>query len=577
MNFAKRLFCKKTESSDSDDEVETNTVSVQTDGKRLREPERQTPKKVMKSADFEDLPTDYELSQDVDLGIQNACALCKGGALDSDIIGPFSRVGAHREVFVHDICARWTPDLLNYCGKESLYPAPRKFNVYLFKALHRASSLRCALCKQKGATIGCLEQSCRHSYHLPCAIKDKATFLHVHNAMHKTKVHSLLCGAYCRDCIPFQTLRRSTPKKPLLLTKMVRKNEIGSDSLEEIYRTWHIIKKIIGERNGKHGTELEIQFFGVPNSSWMKTDQLPSNLVSEYCKSRSEASDSSESSESSSDGMEGEVCVICSKGSSPKKNPIVYCDGKRCQVAVHKKCYNISKIPKDEWFCNRCSAKAPVDIKCAVCGSMGGAMTCESGIWQHINCSGKRSKTHSSANQNDKKKNMARLTTRDRYDIWEIILQEENQAKCPICKINTIKKESSFQCAHIDAKAKGCGSTANEEVWNIVPSCAKCNLTCNTKNLIDFMAASQSMKPQIKPLLFLKVKNIILCKMESCPLNTKEILSTGNLAEVIKAIYNPQRMNSIARLLELTSSERHNLFVNYEEQAPEHFYRKFSN
>ena len=43
------------------------------------------------------------------------------------------------------------------------------------------------------------------------------------------------------------------------------------------------------------------------------------------------------------------------------------------------------------------------------------------------------------------------------------------------------KKEESFQCAHIDATAKGKGKTAKEEIWNMVPSCAKCNLTCNTK------------------------------------------------------------------------------------------------
>ena len=65
--------------------------------------------------------------------------------------------------------------------------------------------------------------------------------------------------------------------------------------------------------------------------------------------------------------------------------------------------------------------------------------------------------------------------------------------------------------------------------------------------------------------------------MEHCPLSTDEILACGNLTEVVKTIYNPERMRTISRLLQLTSSEKHNLFVDYEEPAPEQFYRKFNN
>ena len=552
MNFARRLFCRKEEYHSDDDLIIHNvSVQTQTDNKRTRSEEQNTPKKVLKSDDFEDLPTDYILSQDNDIGIQNECALCRDNIINSNMIGPFSRVGTHREVYVHELCARWTPDLLQYSDKESLYPPLRKFNVYLFKALHRSSSLRCAYCKEKGASIGCVEQSCRHSYHLHCAMKDKAIFLHVFNALHKNRVYSLIPGLYCRDCTVFQTLRMSTPKKPLLLSKMVKKKEIDEETLEDVYKKWNIVHKIIGERNTKQFAELEIQFYGNLDNVWMKTEQLPKNLVNEYCKNEDSTSESSENASEDSD-HDNEVCMICGKASSPRKNPIVYCDGKRCDVAVHKNCYNIKKIPKGDWYCKRCSKKPSSNVD---------------EEWQNLNCS----------RTSPEKKKMARLTTRDRHDIWEIILSEETHAKCPICRINMIKKESSFQCAHIDAKAKGCGKTANDEIWNMVPSCAKCNLSCNTKNLIDFMDSSLAMRPQIKPLLFLKVKNIILCKMEHCPLSTDEILACGNLTEVVKTIYNPERMRTISRLLQLTSSEKHNLFVDYEEPAPEQFYRKFNN
>ena len=79
-----------------------------------------------------------------------------------------------------------------------------------------------------------------------------------------------------------------------------------------------------------------------------------------------------------------------------------------------------------------------------------------------------------------------------------------------------------------EAAAKGKGKTAQEEIWNMVPSCAKCNLTCNTKNLMDFMDDSIMMRPHIKPLLFLKVKSIIRSQMDCCPLSIKEILSEKN-------------------------------------------------
>ena len=51
---------------------------------------------------------------------------------------------------------------------------------------------------------------------------------------------------------------------------------------------------------------------------------------------------------------------------------------------------------------------------------------------------------------------------------------------------------------------------------------------------------------------------------------------TDCLKDVVKAIFNPKNMPHISRLLELSSNEHHNLFVNHEEQAPSHFYRKFS-
>ncbi|KAM0810664.1 putative Origin recognition complex subunit 4 [Seiridium cardinale] len=54
----------------------------------------------------------------------------------------------------------------------------------------------------------------------------------------------------------------------------------------------------------------------------------------------------------SEDSEEDEVCVVCSKPDSKRGNEIIFCDN--CNKAVHQKCYNVPKIPDDDWFCKDC-------------------------------------------------------------------------------------------------------------------------------------------------------------------------------------------------------------------------------
>ena len=62
--------------------------------------------------------------------------------------------------------------------------------------------------------------------------------------------------------------------------------------------------------------------------------------------------------------------------------------------------------------------------------------------------------------------------------------------------------------------------------------------------------------------------------MDSCPLTTKEVLNEKNFVNVVARIYKPKKMSSIARLIELSSEEHHNMFVEPDEPAPLHFYKK---
>jgi len=94
------------------------------------------------------------------------CALCGRGHGDATA-GPLPGrdMGAHplilgtKRVWVHDMCASWSP--------ESFWDDGKWFNVA--KAVRRGESLKCSLCSLTGATLGCMVSSCRFNYHVPCA------------------------------------------------------------------------------------------------------------------------------------------------------------------------------------------------------------------------------------------------------------------------------------------------------------------------------------------------------------------------------------------------------------------------
>lgn len=47
-------------------------------------------------------------------------------------------------------------------------------------------------------------------------------------------------------------------------------------------------------------------------------------------------------------------CCVCADDSGYCDNPLVYCDGSGCNVAVHQACYGIVNVPEGPWFCKRC-------------------------------------------------------------------------------------------------------------------------------------------------------------------------------------------------------------------------------
>ncbi|KAG9356074.1 hypothetical protein JZ751_000918 [Albula glossodonta] len=50
-------------------------------------------------------------------------------------------------------------------------------------------------------------------------------------------------------------------------------------------------------------------------------------------------------------------CCVCSDERGWAENPLVYCDGNVCNVAVHQACYGIVQVPTGPWFCRKCESQ----------------------------------------------------------------------------------------------------------------------------------------------------------------------------------------------------------------------------
>ncbi|MPC19564.1 Protein AF-10 [Portunus trituberculatus] len=81
-------------------------------------------------------------------------------------------------------------------------------------------------------------------------------------------------------------------------------------------------------------------------------------------------------------------CCVCSDENGWTENPLVYCDGQGCNVAVHQACYGIVTVPTGAWFCRKCeSQERAARVRCELCPSKDGALKrTDSGGWAHVVC-----------------------------------------------------------------------------------------------------------------------------------------------------------------------------------------------
>jgi hypothetical protein len=81
-------------------------------------------------------------------------------------------------------------------------------------------------------------------------------------------------------------------------------------------------------------------------------------------------------------------CCVCSDERGFYENPLVYCDGQGCNVAVHQACYGIVCVPTGPWFCRKCeSQERHARVRCELCPSKDGALKrTDTGSWAHVVC-----------------------------------------------------------------------------------------------------------------------------------------------------------------------------------------------
>ncbi|XP_064613828.1 protein AF-10-like [Liolophura sinensis] len=81
-------------------------------------------------------------------------------------------------------------------------------------------------------------------------------------------------------------------------------------------------------------------------------------------------------------------CCVCSDERGWAENPLVYCDGHGCNVAVHQACYGIVQVPTGPWFCRKCeSQERAARVRCELCPQREGALKrTDTGVWCHVVC-----------------------------------------------------------------------------------------------------------------------------------------------------------------------------------------------
>ncbi len=84
------------------------------------------------------------------------------------------------------------------------------------------------------------------------------------------------------------------------------------------------------------------------------------------------------------------------------------------------------------------------------------------------------------------KKNCNDISDTQRNDLWRHWYGDMKNTTCVVCQYMTVANDVScgFHAAHVTARKRG---GVNTTIWNRIPTCASCNRTADTRNLLEYI------------------------------------------------------------------------------------------
>lgn len=147
-------------------------------------------------------------------------------------------------------------------------------------------------------------------------------------------------------------------------------------------------------------------------------------------------------------------CCVCSDERGWPDNPLVYCDGNGCTVAVHQACYGIVTVPTGPWFCRKCeNPDTKGKVRCELCPSKSGALKLsDTGGWAHVVCALYIPEVRF-GNVTSMEPIVLRLIPQERYNKTCYICQEQGKSRranagaCMQCNKAGCKQQFHVTCA----------------------------------------------------------------------------------------------------------------------------------
>uniref|UniRef100_A0A8C9UTJ6 PHD finger protein 11 n=1 Tax=Spermophilus dauricus TaxID=99837 RepID=A0A8C9UTJ6_SPEDA len=176
---------------------------------------------------------------------KRTCALCP-----KDLEYSVLYFAQSENIAAHECCLLYSSALVE-CEDHDPHNCDRNFDVEsVKKEIQRGRKLKCTLCRERGATVGCDLKTCAKNYHFFCARKDNA-FPQADGAR---GIYKVLCQHHAPRS-PTNAQSDAIVKTPFL--KKCKEAGLLNDLFEEILDKLHLIQeRLMDETTSESGTKF---------------------------------------------------------------------------------------------------------------------------------------------------------------------------------------------------------------------------------------------------------------------------------------------------------------------------------